>query len=76
MWVFVLDGRARIGDVSTRIGDVMFLEADQARVCVGRDGFKALATYAGADAIPDLLRSLDQMKAMHTLRDAPAEASR
>jgi len=75
-WLFVLEGRARIGAVSTDVGDVMFLESDQARIGVGRHGFKALAAYASADPMPDLLQSADGVHASPASGRAALQAAR
>ena len=61
-WLFVIEGGARVGDVSNDVGDVMFLASDQARIDVGRHGVKALVAYPGADPMLDLLQSAERVR--------------
>lgn len=63
MWLFVVEGRARVAEVSNDVGDVMFLASDRTQIRVGRRGVKALAAYAGPDPMPDLLRPVDRVQA-------------
>jgi mannose-6-phosphate isomerase len=58
-WLFILDGRARIGPIDACIGEVIFIEADRTRIQAESAGLKALVAYVGCDPIPDLLRDLD-----------------
>ena len=76
MWLFVLEGPARIGGISTDVGDVMFLASDRARIGVGRHGFKALAAYASADPMPDLLQPVDRVKRLTASGRTALEAAR
>lgn len=58
-WLFTLDGRARVGSINTRIGEVIFIEADRTHIEVLSDGLKGLMAYVGSEPIPSMLRSLD-----------------
>jgi mannose-6-phosphate isomerase len=55
-WMLVIEGLAKIGATNTTVGDVIFVEADQAIIEVGPDGISGLIAYPGPDAIISLLQ--------------------
>jgi mannose-6-phosphate isomerase len=55
-WLFVLDGGARVGALDICVNEVIFLEADSARIHVRSEGLKGLIAYVGSDTATDLLR--------------------
>jgi mannose-6-phosphate isomerase len=55
-WMLVIEGLAKIGATSTTVGDVIFVEADQAIIEVGPDGISGLIAYPGPDPIISLLQ--------------------
>jgi mannose-6-phosphate isomerase len=58
-WLFILDGRARIGSIDACANEAIFLEADRTRIQVGSDGLEGVVAYVGCGPVPNLLRSLD-----------------
>lgn len=72
-WLFILTGRARAGAIELQTGGAVFLEADGTRVEVGSDGLEGLIAYAGAVSAPDLLRSLNEVRA-HDMAHDPERA--
>lgn len=58
-WLFVLEGGAWVGALDTRVNEVVFLEADSARVRVRSEGLKGLIAYVGSDPTSNLLRGLE-----------------
>jgi mannose-6-phosphate isomerase len=55
-WMLVIEGLAKIGATNTTVGDVIFVEADQAIIEVGPDGMSGLIAYPGPEAIISLLQ--------------------
>ena len=68
-WLFILTGGARAGAIDLQTGGAVFLEADATRVEVGSDGLEGLIAYTGAVSAPDLLRSLNEVRAHDTAHD-------
>jgi mannose-6-phosphate isomerase len=62
-WLFVLAGRAWVGDLDATLSEAIFIEADCARIRVRSEGLQGLLAYVGSDPIPDLLRSLEGQSA-------------
>ena len=58
-WMIIIDGHARIGGKAASVGDVVFLDADSARLEVGPPGLKGLLAYPGPQPDPELLRLLE-----------------
>jgi mannose-6-phosphate isomerase len=54
-WVLVIEGQARVGRTSLKVGDAVFAEADRAGIDVGPDGMSALLAYPGPDPVVALL---------------------
>jgi len=57
-WVLVLEGHARIGLMNAFVGQAVFLDADDADIKVGPDGFKGLLVYLGPKPIAGALHNL------------------
>jgi mannose-6-phosphate isomerase len=55
-WLLVIEGCARIGQISASVGDAVFAEADRADLEVGPTGMSGLIAYPGPDPIMALLR--------------------
>jgi mannose-6-phosphate isomerase len=55
-WLLVIEGCARIGQISASIGDAVFAQADRADIVVGPTGMNGLIAYPGPDPIMALLR--------------------
>jgi mannose-6-phosphate isomerase len=55
-WALVIEGCARIGSISTSVGDAVFAEADRAGIEVGPDGMTCLIAYPGPNPIMALLQ--------------------
>jgi mannose-6-phosphate isomerase len=55
-WTLVIEGCARIGSISTSVGDAVFAEADRAGIEVGPDGMTCLIAYPGPNPIMGLLQ--------------------
>jgi mannose-6-phosphate isomerase len=55
-WILVIEGRARIGQTNTTVGDAFFVEADRAGIEAGPDGMNGLVAYRGPDPVISLLQ--------------------
>jgi len=76
-WLLVIEGCARIGQISASVGDAVFAEADRADLEVGPTGMSGLIAYPGPDPIMALLReSGEQMtKSAGTSAVHPAKSN-
>ncbi|WP_210162539.1 hypothetical protein [Methylocapsa acidiphila] len=67
-WALVLDGEAKIGQMTVVRGDVVFMEEDEVRVEVVNAGLKGLFAYVGSEAEANLL----QRKGRRNAADFPS----
>lgn len=59
-WLLLLAGRAAVGEIEMRVGDVLFLDADAIAFTAGPDGVEALVAYVGTEPVDDLLQDCDE----------------
>lgn len=58
-WMLLIKGDARIGLISTSVGEAVFLEDECCSVQVGANGMTALITYPDSKPLTALLRRVD-----------------
>ena len=58
-WMIMIDGRGRIEEKITSVGDVVFLDAESTCLEVGSAGLRGLLAYPGPEPDPGLLHPLD-----------------
>jgi len=73
-WLLTLEGEARVGLLSTSLGEAIFLKADHAGMSVGSAGLKGLLAYAGSELNPNLLRYRAALNSGSPVRPTEARA--
>ncbi|WP_430244664.1 class I mannose-6-phosphate isomerase [Neorhizobium sp. DAR64861/K0K2] len=63
-WLLLLAGEASIGSMPLKLGDAVFLEAEDASIRAGADPITALLAFAGKDARENLLREVGPLRDM------------
>jgi mannose-6-phosphate isomerase len=67
-WLLLLAGEASVGSMQLKLGDAVFLEAEDASIRAGAAPITALLAYAGKDARENLLQYVGPLRDMPDLR--------